>query len=184
MPIHVQGRYWGIAALLFFVALWYLGSVMLPFLIGGAVAYFLDPVADRMQRWGLSRVAATSLITIGALLILVLLVLAVIPVLVQQLTALINAAPEIANRLQTFVVSRFPELTDSTSVARQTLAKIAAEILGAAGSLLRRWCRRFWVWSAGCCSLSSCRLSRFICCLTGIRWWRGSTGFCRWTMRR
>ena len=133
LPIHVQGRYWGIAALLFFVALWYLGSVMLPFLIGGALAYFLDPVADRMERWGLSRAAATSVIMLCGLLILVLLVLAVIPVLVQQLTALINAAPAIVNRLQAFVVSRFPEMTDSTSVMRQTLAKIAAEIQGRGG---------------------------------------------------
>ena len=39
LPIHIQGRYWGIAALLFFVALWFLGSVMLPFLVAGAVAY-------------------------------------------------------------------------------------------------------------------------------------------------
>ena len=133
MPIHTQGRYWGIAALLFFVALWYLGSVMLPFLIGGALAYFLDPVADRIERWGLSRAAATSLITLGALLILVLLVLAVIPVLVQQLSALINAAPAIASRLQAFVVNRFPELTDSTSVMRQTLAEIATAIQARGG---------------------------------------------------
>ena len=48
-----------IAALLFFVALWYVGSVLLPFLVGGAVAYFLDPVADRLERWGLSRALAT-----------------------------------------------------------------------------------------------------------------------------
>ena len=74
LPIKQQTIYWGIAALLFFVALWYLGSVMLPFLVGGAVAYFLDPVADRLERLGLGRVTATTLITLGAVLIVVLLV--------------------------------------------------------------------------------------------------------------
>ena len=59
MPNQTQGRYWAIAAVVFFVALWYLGSVMLPFLVGGAVAYFLDPVADRLERLGLSRALAT-----------------------------------------------------------------------------------------------------------------------------
>lgn len=135
MPTDIQGRTWAIVALLFFVALWFLGSVMLPFLVGGALAYFLDPVADRLERLGLSRIAATSVITLGAFLLVVLLVLAVIPVLVQQLTALINAAPEIASKLETFLVSRFPDLTDSTSVMRTTLAEIAQAVQARGGAL-------------------------------------------------
>ena len=100
LPIREQAKYWGIALAVFFVALWALGGVILPFLVGGAVAYFLDPVADRLERAGLSRVAATSVITAAAMLIFVALVLAVIPSLVNQLTALINAAPDIAQRLR------------------------------------------------------------------------------------
>lgn len=128
LPMREQAKYWGIALALFFVALWFLGSVMLPFLVGGALAYFLDPVADRLQRAGLSRVAATALITLVALLSVALLVLAVIPSLIQQTTALINAAPEIAHRLQLFLVEKFPELTDSTSTIRTTLAEIGAAV--------------------------------------------------------
>ena len=135
MPTDIQGRYWTIAAILFFVALWYLGSVMLPFLVGGALAYFLDPVADRLERLGLSRLAATAVITLGAFLLVVLLVLAVIPVLVQQLTALINAAPQISSRLEAFLVAQFPDLTDSTSVMRTTLAEIAQAVQARGGQL-------------------------------------------------
>lgn len=135
MPINLQGRYWTIAAIVFFVALWYLGAVMLPFLVGGALAYFLDPVADRLERLGLSRTAATALITVAATLLVVLLVLAVIPVLVQQLAALINAAPAISSQLEKFLISRFPELTDSTSVMRTTLAQIAQAIQARGGAL-------------------------------------------------
>ena len=43
LPIREQLKYWGAAALLFFVLLWMIGNVMLPFLVGGALAYFLDP---------------------------------------------------------------------------------------------------------------------------------------------
>ena len=135
MPIDIQGRTWAVVAVVFFVALWYLGSVMLPFLVGGAVAYFMDPIADRLQRLGVSRLAATALITLSAFLLVVLLVLAVIPVLVQQLTALINAAPQISARLEAFLVSRFPELTDSTSVMRTTLAQIAQAVQARGGEL-------------------------------------------------
>ena len=134
-PIDIQGRTWAIVALLFFVALWFLGSVMLPFLVGGALAYFLDPVADRLERVGLSRIAATSVITLAAFLLVVLLVLAVIPVLVQQLTALINAAPAISSKLETFLITRFPDLTDSTSVMRTTLAEIAQAVQARGGAL-------------------------------------------------
>ncbi|NEY91441.1 AI-2E family transporter [Tabrizicola oligotrophica] len=128
LPIREQVKYWSIALAVFFVALWVLGGVILPFLVGGAVAYFLDPVADRLERAGLSRVAATSVITAGALLIVVALVLAVIPTLVNQLTALVNAAPDIALRLQTFLLERFPELADGTSTIRQSLAQIGQTI--------------------------------------------------------
>ncbi|MGL5010964.1 MAG: AI-2E family transporter [Paracoccaceae bacterium] len=128
LPIRDQAKYWGIAGVIFFLLLWLIGDVILPFIVGAALAYFLDPVADRLQRLGLSRVAATALITVVAILLVVLLILSIIPSLISQLTSLVNAAPEIAARLQGFLLERFPELSDSTSTARQTLAQIAASI--------------------------------------------------------
>ena len=135
LPLNIQTRYWGIAALAFFVALWALGSVMLPFLVGGAVAYFLDPLADRLERAGLSRVTATTLITLVCFLIVTLLVLAVIPVLIQQLTSLINAAPAIAARLEGFLREALPDMTDTTSVIRQSLNQIGSAIQARGGEL-------------------------------------------------
>jgi len=123
-----QLRYWGIAAVVFFLVIWLLGDVLLPFIVGGAIAYFLDPIADRLERLGLSRAAATSAISLVALMLVILLVLAVIPTLVGQLTALVNSAPEFARKLQNFLLERFPDLTDSTSTIRQTLAQIGAAI--------------------------------------------------------
>mgnify|MGYP001207593459 CR=1 FL=1 len=128
LPIREQAKYWGIALALLFIALWFLSGVMLPFLVGGALAYFLDPVADRLERAGLSRVSATALITLVAVLSVALLVLAVIPSLIQQTTALVNSAPEIAHRLQGFLIEKFPTLTDSTSTIRTTLAEIGAAV--------------------------------------------------------
>ena len=135
LPVRQQLVSWGIAAVVFLLLLWLLGNVLLPFLVGGAIAYFLDPVADRLERAGLSRVGATATISLVALLLAVLLVLAVIPTLVQQLTGLINSAPAIAAKLQAFLIERFPELTDSTSTIRQTLAQIAAGIQAKGGQL-------------------------------------------------
>ena len=63
LPIQQQAKYWGIAAAVFFALLWVLGDVILPFVLGGALAYILDPIADRLERLGLSRMAATIVIT-------------------------------------------------------------------------------------------------------------------------
>lgn len=135
LPTKDQFRYWAIAAAVFLVLLWFLGNTLLPFIVGGAIAYFLDPIADRLERLGLSRVAATTVISLFALFLVILLVLAVIPTLVNQLTALVNAAPDIAKRLQGFLLERFPELADSTSTIRQTLAEIGAAIQARGGEL-------------------------------------------------
>ena len=34
LPMREQAKYWGVATLIFFVLLWYLGSVILPFVVG------------------------------------------------------------------------------------------------------------------------------------------------------
>ena len=128
LPISQQAKYWGIAAFIFLLLMWLMGDVLVPFLVGGAIAYFLDPVADRLQRLGLNRATATALIMVLMALVMVLLVLAVIPTLIQQTVALVNAAPDIARDLQTFLTDRFPDLTDETSIMRTTLADIGAFI--------------------------------------------------------
>ena len=106
LPVQQQLRYWGIAAAVFLVLLWLLGDVILPFVLGGAVAYCLDPVADALERRGLGRALATTLITLVAIVIFVVMVLAVIPTLVEQAVALVNVAPQLAHDLQAFLTER------------------------------------------------------------------------------
>lgn len=144
LPIRDQVKYWGVATLVFFVILWAMGTVILPFLVGGAIAYFLDPVADRLERMGLRRVTATAIISLCAVLIGVLIFLAVVPTLVSQLTALVNAAPDIAKRLQTVLLERFPELADSTSPMRQALAQLAQTIQSKGGQLAQGLLSSAW----------------------------------------
>ncbi len=76
LPAGEQVKYWGVAAAVFLVILWVLGDVMLPFVLGGAIAYFLDPVADWLQRLGLNRVMATITITLFATILFVMAALA------------------------------------------------------------------------------------------------------------
>lgn len=136
LPVSTQAKYWMIAAAVFFVALWYLGDVMLPFVIGGAVAYFLDPVADRLEAMGLSRIWSTVVITVIALLIFVLSALLVIPTLVNQSIQLVNIAPSLANDLQAFLTSKFPSLMDQNSILRQSLDTLGSKVQERGGELI------------------------------------------------
>ncbi|WP_127901557.1 AI-2E family transporter [Solirhodobacter olei] len=138
LPVREQAKYWGIATAVFLLALWFLGGVILPFMIGGGIAYFLDPVADRIERLGLSRTAATVIITAIALLVFILLALLVLPTLAQQLIALINAVPTIIAQLQKFLSERFPQVLDKTSVVHQTLVTFGDTIKAQGGDLANR----------------------------------------------
>jgi predicted PurR-regulated permease PerM len=124
LPAKQQLTYWGIATGLFLLVLYSLGQVLAPFLVGGAIAYFMDPIADRLERMGASRVMATTIISLSALLIAVLLFLAVIPSLASQMASLVDALPTIFARLQAFLTEQFPQLLDENSVIRQTILSI------------------------------------------------------------
>jgi predicted PurR-regulated permease PerM len=128
LPVQKQLTYWGIATAAFFALLWLLGGVILPFLVAGAIAYLIDPVADRLEEAGLSRVMATVLISIVAVVIFVVAALLVIPLIIQQGLQLFNAAPEIFRQFQTFVDTRFPTLLDEGSPVRNALAGLGDTI--------------------------------------------------------
>ena len=86
----VQLTYWGAAAAISGVVFWVLGDMLLPFLIGIAIAYFLDPAADILERWGLSRSLAVLAITLASLVILLPVLLFITTTLIGQLSALNN----------------------------------------------------------------------------------------------
>jgi predicted PurR-regulated permease PerM len=78
-------------ALLF--ALLLVREILLPFLVGMAAAYLLDPVADRLERLGLSRTLATTVITIAFFLVLVAFLLLLLPPLAAQAGELARDLP-------------------------------------------------------------------------------------------
>jgi predicted PurR-regulated permease PerM len=136
LPVGQQAKYWGIATAVFLLALWFLGDVILPFVLGGAIAYCLDPIADRLERAGCSRMAAVAIITLVAMFIFILLILLVIPTLVQQTAALINTAPELFDRLRNGLLDRFPQLMDQQSPVYQQLIAIGEMIQSKGGELV------------------------------------------------
>ena len=136
LPVREQFKYWGIAAAVFFVLLYALGDQLLPFFLGAAIAYFLDPVADWLETRGCSRGLATGIITVSAIIIFVVLALLVIPTLVEQAVQLFNAAPQLARDLVAVLTERFPSLLDESSTVRQTITSLGETISDRGGQLL------------------------------------------------
>lgn len=137
LPVRQQLIYWSLAAVLFLLLLWLLAGVIAPFLVGGAIAYFLDPVADRLERTGLSRAASTAIIFVILILIVVLAALIVIPALVQQTSDLIAAAPTIFDNLRIFLTERFPGVIDEDSLLRTSLVNLGETIQSRGAELLQ-----------------------------------------------
>ncbi len=121
LPVRDQVTYWSIAGAALLAVLWFLGDVLLPFVLGGAIAYCLDPIADWLERLGLSRIAATIVITAVAILLFIVLVLAVIPTLVNQAIDLVRTAPVLVQNFTAFLTERFPSLADTESTVRQSM---------------------------------------------------------------
>src|SRR5215203_4544079 len=103
--IRRQAIFWSAAIVLFCLVLWVLGNTLLPFIAGMALAYFLDPVADFLERRGMSRLVATSTILISFVLVFMLALLLVVPIMVRQSIDLLNNLPQWIERLQAVVRS-------------------------------------------------------------------------------
>lgn len=130
LPAKKQFKYWGIATAVFAIILWSLGNVLLPFVLGAAIAYMIDPVADRLEGLGLSRAASTAVIILVSMLIFLLVLLIVLPTLISQMIDLAQVLPEAFRDLRTFAQTHFPSVFTEGSKAQQTIASIAGTLQG------------------------------------------------------
>lgn len=136
LQISEQARWWGIGIALLIFIMWALGGVLLPFIVGAAIAYFLDPVADRLERLGCSRTMATAIITFCGILVVVLLALLLIPTVIEQTASLIESAPVFFTQIQAFLTERVPSLMESDSAIRKTLDGLGKTLSSRGGALL------------------------------------------------
>ena len=132
-----QAIWWGAVALVLALVLWLLGAAIMPFVLGMAIAYLLDPVVDRLERAGVSRVLAVVLITGLAVLALATALVWLVPLLIRQGTQLVETTPAMIDRLQAVVQSRYPHLfpdggfvDNALQQARTTVASSMGTIVG------------------------------------------------------
>ncbi len=143
-----QVFFWLGAAAFLALFLFVFSSILLPFVAGMALAYFLDPVADRLERYGLSRLAATIVILISFIVVLLLALVLIVPVLASQLADFAVRVPEYVGQLQTLFTHFDPQWLErvlgvNADDLREGLSALLAQGAGFLTGLLQQ------IWSSG-----------------------------------
>jgi len=92
--------FWIGALIVVAALLWLLSPILLPFVLGMAIAYLLDPLNRRLTRRGMSRFVASFVILASFAIGFAVLLLFIMPPLIKQLSGFIENAPGYAQRLQ------------------------------------------------------------------------------------
>lgn len=119
-----QTRFWILGFIVAALFLWLLAGTLVPFLAGAAIAYFLDPVADRLERLGMRRLFATMIISLVGLLIFALFLIFAVPALINQAQTFIEAVPDYIEQTEAFLAARFPDLFYEHSSLRRSLGNM------------------------------------------------------------
>ena len=122
LSVAQQARWWGGGFIAFLLFLWLVNDAVAPFLLGAAFAYLLDPVADKLESWGMGRTWATVLISVIALIFMMLALVLVVPLIFRQVSLLIETSPQLVSSLLDFLTERFPSLLQEDSSVRQALS--------------------------------------------------------------
>lgn len=155
MVHHISGTglrrqllFWLVALIVFVFFLMTFRSILLPFIAGMALAYFLDPVADRLERLGLSRIMATVVILTAFVIVFVLSLMIIIPILASQLNQFIQHIPGYVTELQSFIATSnaawLPQwLNSQMDAIKENFSKYLSEGVGFIGTLFGQ------IWNSG-----------------------------------
>ena len=124
MTLQKQVLIWAASFAVLVFVLWLLSPILLPFMAGFVLAYFLDPIADRLQKWGMSRLTAAMLIVVVALIVVMAGLVIFVPMLADQLA---RFAGELPNLIQSLAA----RLNDwAPAWMKDAVAKSGADIQG------------------------------------------------------
>lgn len=98
-------RRWQLFAITAVIAflIWLLAPVLMPFAIAAMLAYLGDPLADRLERWGLNRMWAATIVFVVILVVFVGVLLLLIPLIARQIENLVSNLPRYGDWAQNTV---------------------------------------------------------------------------------
>lgn len=141
-----QFMFWAGLLVALALALYLLGDVLLPFVAGAAIAYLLDPLADRLQRLGLGRLSATVII-LGVFVIVLLVALGVlVPLAARQVVSFAEQFPTYIQKLQALIAAQGGPLVERIGgqEALQQLQQSIGNLVGQGAAWVATFARSLW----------------------------------------
>ncbi len=138
--------FWLVLFAVFVGLIWLLRDVLMPFAAGLVLAYLLDPLADRLERWGLGRLSATLLILVLFVTLFIGLLIVVAPLLATQVMAFIEKVPGYVMRLQVLLTEQGGPLLEKVGGEKvlQDLQKSLGDVVGQGMNWLGRFLGSLW----------------------------------------
>lgn len=138
---------YGVGLVALAAALLYLiGDILLPFVVGAALAYLLDPVADRLERVGFGRLGATILILILFVVVFAVGLVIIVPLAVQQILSFAEQLPGYVSRLQTLIAEQGGPLVQRIG-GEDALAQVQrslGDLVGQGATWLATFMKSLW----------------------------------------
>lgn len=130
LNMRTQALYWGIGFFAFFLIVWAMGDILLPFVFGGAIAYFLDPVADRLERMGASRMLAVAIIAVVSIVLFVVVLFPLLALIASQFGELMATLPTVFSDLQKFTLALLPEAFEQRGRIYEAVVSASSALQG------------------------------------------------------
>ncbi|MEO0392931.1 MAG: AI-2E family transporter [Pseudomonadota bacterium] len=138
-----QLRFWGLGMVVFLALVWLLQDVLLPFVAGMVLAYFLDPLVEKFDQTRMRRWVGVVCVLGSFILVFVALIMLAVPLIKQQIADLITAMPGYAKRVQELVGPLVADITSQVSGEdverlRQAAGNYAGSVLSWIGGVIER----------------------------------------------
>jgi predicted PurR-regulated permease PerM len=100
MTLRTRALAWVGVFVVFLIVVSVLRQILFPFIAGFAIAYFLDPVCDRLERMGMSRTWATVAVTAVFFVLFILALALLVPLLYSQIVQFLENLPRYAAAIE------------------------------------------------------------------------------------
>jgi predicted PurR-regulated permease PerM len=142
MRLETQTRFWLVAFAVFAGLVWLLKPVLLPFVAGMVIAYFLAPVVNFLAARGVPRWLGALGVLLGFGVIAAAIIMLILPLISSQIGALLNALPGYSEKVREHYlpwienwITRFPP--EDVEKLRSAAGQSAAEAAGFLGNILK-----------------------------------------------
>lgn len=135
---------YAIITIISFTLLYFLAPILTPFLFSILLAYLLNPVVLRFEKWHMPHLVSVTLVFTMIFLAFLFIILMLAPIIQEQILALVDELPSIMLWLQTTLIPRLQELINFETVKNSFASSVPkageiVKIVTSSGTKIIEW---------------------------------------------